>query len=63
MGCHIFQDVLPDTPFEENPLFIKKLMPKGEILSAIDTSNRLLWYMEYATINVEVSQIYWKKNN
>lgn len=46
-------DALPDTPFEENPIFIKKLMPKGEVQSATDSNNRLLWYIDYATINVE----------
>lgn len=46
-------DSTPDLPFEENPIFIRKLMPKGEVQRVTDSSNRLLWYMEYATINVE----------
>lgn len=40
--------------FDENPIFTKKLMPRGEILEKTDSSNRLLWYIEYATITVEV---------
>uniref|UniRef100_A0A8R1E3M8 CRAL-TRIO domain-containing protein n=1 Tax=Caenorhabditis japonica TaxID=281687 RepID=A0A8R1E3M8_CAEJA len=39
--------------FDENPIFQKKLMPRGEILSKTDSKNRLLWYIEYATITVE----------
>lgn len=39
--------------FDENPIFQKKLMPRGEILLKTDSQNRLLWYIEYATITVE----------
>ncbi|VDL75446.1 unnamed protein product [Nippostrongylus brasiliensis] len=46
-------DNQPVRGFDENPMFIKKLMPKGEILDARDSQNRLLWYIEYATITVE----------
>ncbi|WKY14756.1 hypothetical protein Q1695_000354 [Nippostrongylus brasiliensis] len=46
-------DNQPVRGFDENPMFIKKLMPKGEILDAHDSQNRLLWYIEYATITVE----------
>uniref|UniRef100_A0A0K0D5Z0 CRAL-TRIO domain-containing protein n=1 Tax=Angiostrongylus cantonensis TaxID=6313 RepID=A0A0K0D5Z0_ANGCA len=43
----------PVKSFDENPIFQKKLMPKGEILTAHDRQNRLLWYIEYSTISVE----------
>lgn len=33
---------------------MNKFLPCGEILKATDTSNRLLWFIEYATISVEV---------
>ncbi|CAI2355910.1 unnamed protein product [Caenorhabditis sp. 36 PRJEB53466] len=39
--------------FDDNPIFQKKLMPRGEILEKTDSQNRLLWYIEYATITVE----------
>lgn len=39
--------------FDDNPIFQKKLMPRGEILDKTDAKNRLLWYIEYATITVE----------
>ncbi|EFP10034.1 hypothetical protein CRE_20818 [Caenorhabditis remanei] len=39
--------------FDDNPIFQKKLMPRGEILTKTDAQNRLLWYIEYATITVE----------
>ncbi|PIC21602.1 hypothetical protein B9Z55_026377 [Caenorhabditis nigoni] len=39
--------------FDENPIFQKKLMPRGEILTKTDNQNRLLWYIEYASITVE----------
>ncbi|VDN49820.1 unnamed protein product [Gongylonema pulchrum] len=48
------QDIMPDISFDENPLFSKRLVPKGDLLDATDSSNRLLWYVEYKTINVEV---------
>uniref|UniRef100_A0A914RRS6 CRAL-TRIO domain-containing protein n=1 Tax=Parascaris equorum TaxID=6256 RepID=A0A914RRS6_PAREQ len=46
-------DALPDTPFDENPIFRKHLMPCGYILPYTDNCNRLLWYLDYASINVE----------
>ncbi|EYC45138.1 hypothetical protein Y032_0437g1453 [Ancylostoma ceylanicum] len=46
-------DNQPVRSFDDNPLFQKKLMPKGEILDVHDSKNRLLWYIEYATIAVE----------
>lgn len=39
--------------FDGNPIFQKRLMPRGEILEKTDNQNRLLWYIEYATITVE----------
>ncbi|CAI5456232.1 unnamed protein product [Caenorhabditis angaria] len=39
--------------FDKNPIFQKRLMPRGEILDKCDDHNRLLWYIEYATITVE----------
>ncbi|CAD6187324.1 unnamed protein product [Caenorhabditis auriculariae] len=39
--------------FDENPIFQKKLMPRGDISDKCDGHNRLLWYIEYATITVE----------
>ncbi|CAJ0566955.1 unnamed protein product, partial [Mesorhabditis spiculigera] len=39
--------------FDENPIFTKRLMPKGELLDVTDSSNRLLWYIDYASITVE----------
>ncbi|CAJ0938101.1 unnamed protein product, partial [Mesorhabditis belari] len=39
--------------FDENPIFVKRLMPKGEIQSLTDQHNRLLWYIDYASITVE----------
>lgn len=46
-------DTMPDTPFDENPIFRKHLMPCGYILPYTDNCNRLLWYLDYASINVE----------
>lgn len=43
-----------DIPLEENRLFRERYLPRGEILSVCDSRNRLLWYVEYATISVEV---------
>uniref|UniRef100_A0A1I7XGB9 CRAL-TRIO domain-containing protein n=1 Tax=Heterorhabditis bacteriophora TaxID=37862 RepID=A0A1I7XGB9_HETBA len=43
----------PIKTFDDNPIFQKKLMPKGDILNSCDSHNRLLWYIEYATITVE----------
>lgn len=45
---------MDDIPFQDNPIFKNKFLPCGEILTVTDTSNRLLWYIEYATISVEV---------
>ncbi|MFH4974152.1 hypothetical protein AB6A40_000861 [Gnathostoma spinigerum] len=39
--------------FNENPLFARRLMPQGDVLSVTDDSNRLLWYVEYASIDLE----------
>uniref|UniRef100_A0A1I8A580 CRAL-TRIO domain-containing protein n=1 Tax=Steinernema glaseri TaxID=37863 RepID=A0A1I8A580_9BILA len=46
-------DTLDDIPFEKNPIFSRRLMPRGTIQNKTDNSNRLLWFMEYASINVE----------
>uniref|UniRef100_A0A0R3RUG0 CRAL-TRIO domain-containing protein n=1 Tax=Elaeophora elaphi TaxID=1147741 RepID=A0A0R3RUG0_9BILA len=46
-------DNLPDLPFRENPMYSLKLFPMGEILNVTDNHNRLLWYVEYKTVNVE----------
>lgn len=46
-------DTQPVRGFDENPMFAKKLMPRGDVLPMHDTHNRLLWYIEYATITVE----------
>jgi len=46
-------DTLDDIPFENNPIFSRRLMPRGVIQEETDSCNRLLWFMEYATINVE----------
>ncbi|KAI1706359.1 CRAL/TRIO domain-containing protein [Ditylenchus destructor] len=46
-------DELRDIPFEENTIFKDRYMPCGEILTATDCFNRLLWFIEYATISVE----------
>ncbi|VDN05228.1 unnamed protein product [Thelazia callipaeda] len=46
-------DDLPDISFSENPIFSKRLLPMGRILEATDNSNRLLWYVEYKTIDIE----------
>jgi len=49
------QDELPDIPFEKNPIFIERLMPMSPILeNATDSFNRLLWFVEYKSLNVEV---------
>src|SRR4051812_39664252 len=50
-----FQDDLPDVAFDDNPLFKRRLLPCGKIETNTDTSNRLLWFIEYQTISVEVS--------
>lgn len=49
------QDELPDIPFAENPIFKRKFLPWGEVLPRTDSRNRLLQYVEYKTITVEVS--------
>ncbi|KAL7080254.1 hypothetical protein ACQ4LE_000971 [Meloidogyne hapla] len=47
-------DELPDIPFEQNPIFIERLMPMSPILeNATDSFNRLLWFVEYKSLNVE----------
>uniref|UniRef100_A0A915P0S8 Uncharacterized protein n=1 Tax=Meloidogyne floridensis TaxID=298350 RepID=A0A915P0S8_9BILA len=47
-------DELPDIPFEKNPIFIDRLMPMSPILeNATDSFNRLLWFVEYKSLNVE----------
>ncbi|CAG9540983.1 unnamed protein product [Cercopithifilaria johnstoni] len=46
-------DNLPDLPFPENPIYSLKLFPMGSILNVTDNYNRLLWYVEYKTVNVE----------
>nr|CTP81039.1 Bm2157 [Brugia malayi] len=46
-------DNLPDLPFPENPMYSLKLFPMGDILNVTDNHNRLLWYVEYKTVNVE----------
>uniref|UniRef100_A0AAF5RTT1 CRAL-TRIO domain-containing protein n=2 Tax=Wuchereria bancrofti TaxID=6293 RepID=A0AAF5RTT1_WUCBA len=46
-------DNLPDLPFPENPMYSLKLFPMGNILNVTDNHNRLLWYVEYKTVNVE----------
>uniref|UniRef100_A0A0N5B3M0 CRAL-TRIO domain-containing protein n=1 Tax=Strongyloides papillosus TaxID=174720 RepID=A0A0N5B3M0_STREA len=46
-------DEIEDIPFEENMLFKKRFMPQGMITDGIDKQNRLMWYIEYATISVD----------
>uniref|UniRef100_A0AC34RFE6 CRAL-TRIO domain-containing protein n=1 Tax=Panagrolaimus sp. JU765 TaxID=591449 RepID=A0AC34RFE6_9BILA len=46
-------DEMEDVPFSKNPIFIRRLLPCGQIQKTTDTNNRLLWYVEYATISVE----------
>uniref|UniRef100_A0AC35UG41 CRAL-TRIO domain-containing protein n=1 Tax=Rhabditophanes sp. KR3021 TaxID=114890 RepID=A0AC35UG41_9BILA len=46
-------DTMADIPFEENPLFKKQFMPQGDIIDSTDIHNRILWYIEYATISVD----------
>ncbi|VDK66113.1 unnamed protein product [Onchocerca ochengi] len=46
-------DNLPDLSFPENPLYSLRMFPMGNILNETDNYNRLLWYVEYKTINVE----------
>ncbi|KAL3989544.1 CRAL/TRIO domain family protein [Acanthocheilonema viteae] len=46
-------DNSPDLPFPENPMYSLKLFPMGNILNLTDNHNRLLWYVEYKTVNVE----------
>lgn len=35
-------------------MYSLKLFPMGNILNVTDSHNRLLWYVEYKTVNVEV---------
>jgi len=46
-------DELEDVPFEKNPIFRRNFLPIGELLPKTDSSGRILWYVEYATITVE----------
>ncbi|TKR81057.1 hypothetical protein L596_014996 [Steinernema carpocapsae] len=46
-------DTMEDIPFVKNPIFTRRLLPCGTIQNETDSCNRLLWFMEYATINVE----------
>ncbi|CEF61840.1 CRAL-TRIO domain and GOLD domain-containing protein [Strongyloides ratti] len=46
-------DEMEDLPFEDNLLFKKQFMPQGMIVDGIDKNNRLMWYIEYATISVD----------
>jgi hypothetical protein len=48
------EDKLIIPAIDDNPLFRRRLMPYGDILSVTDRHNRLLWYIEYASISVEV---------
>ncbi|VDO33393.1 unnamed protein product [Onchocerca flexuosa] len=50
-------DNLPDLSFPENPLYSLRMFPMGNILNETDSCNRLLWYVEYKTINVEAGII------
>ncbi|VDK18041.1 unnamed protein product [Anisakis simplex] len=47
------QDSIPDTSLDEILIFRYRLMPCGYVLPHTDNYNRLLWYLDYATINVE----------
>ncbi|KAE9550019.1 hypothetical protein FO519_006769 [Halicephalobus sp. NKZ332] len=46
-------DELEDIPHPKNPIFRNRYLPSGEILDKTDSSGRLLWYVEYATISIE----------
>ncbi|KHN81428.1 CRAL-TRIO domain-containing protein F28H7.8 [Toxocara canis] len=46
-------DTTPDMPFDDNPIFRNRLLPLSYILPYTDNCNRLLWYLDYASINVE----------
>ncbi|KAM3728532.1 CRAL-TRIO domain-containing protein [Dirofilaria immitis] len=46
-------DDLPDLPPPENPIYSLRMFPMGNILNETDNYNKLLWYVEYKTINVE----------
>ncbi|KAF8386089.1 hypothetical protein PRIPAC_75231 [Pristionchus pacificus] len=40
--------------FDENPVFTKNLMPRGDIqVDMVDKHNRLMWYIDYASVTVE----------
>uniref|UniRef100_A0A914WN11 CRAL-TRIO domain-containing protein n=1 Tax=Plectus sambesii TaxID=2011161 RepID=A0A914WN11_9BILA len=39
--------------WDDMPLYSRRLMPKGQIQSTTDSSNRLLWFIDYASISVE----------
>ncbi|GMT04312.1 hypothetical protein PENTCL1PPCAC_26486, partial [Pristionchus entomophagus] len=40
--------------FDENPVFTKHYMPRGDIqVDAVDKHNRLMWYIDYASVTVE----------
>lgn len=45
---------MPDVPFGENRIFKDGYLPCGEIRNATDSLNRVLWFIEYATISIEV---------
>ncbi|KAH7714102.1 CRAL/TRIO domain-containing protein [Aphelenchoides avenae] len=47
------RDELPDIHFEDNPIFKYRFLPSGEIQHTTDIHNRLLWFIEYATISIE----------
>ncbi|KAI6205721.1 CRAL-TRIO domain and GOLD domain-containing protein [Aphelenchoides besseyi] len=49
-------DEMPDIPFSDNPLFQRRYLPCGKIDEETDRANRLLWFIEYETISVEVSE-------
>ncbi|GMT32998.1 hypothetical protein PFISCL1PPCAC_24295, partial [Pristionchus fissidentatus] len=47
-------DTTPVKTFDENPVFTKRLMPRGEIQTdMVDKHNRLMWYIDYASVTVE----------
>uniref|UniRef100_A0A0N4ZP67 CRAL-TRIO domain-containing protein n=1 Tax=Parastrongyloides trichosuri TaxID=131310 RepID=A0A0N4ZP67_PARTI len=46
-------DEMDDISFEDNLLFKKKFMPQGKIVDGVDKNNRIMWYIEYATISVD----------
>lgn len=47
-------DSSPLPAWDDLPLFSRRLLPKGPLVTATDSSNRLLWYIDYETISVEV---------